>query len=160
LCSSLGLGQEVQVAPAKGGITLSVSADKPYQLMPGETKLPVLSLECLHKNKKTAHVLIFQPGGEVGDNSQATGVKGGESFEVKVNGTKQASKWVPYQDTSSFAYFAKTDAERMQFIQSVLNAGTISFDFKPFLTGVATTAVFDVSKLRDEVPKHPECSAE
>lgn len=149
----------MQVAPAKGGITLSVSADKPYQLMPGETKLPVLSVECLHKNKATAHVLIFQPGGEVGDISQAGG-KGGESFVVKVNGTKQASRWVPYQDTSSFAYFAKTDAERMAFIQSVLNAGTISFDFKPFLTGVATTAVFDVSKLRDEVSKHPECSAQ
>jgi len=159
LCSSLGFGQEVQVAPAKGGIALSVSAEKPYQLMPGETKLPILSLQCLHKNKKGAHVLIFMPGGEVGD-PQPAGGKGGEPFVVKVNGTQRASMWVPYQDTSSYVYFARSDAERMQFIEAVLNAGTISFDFKPFLTGVATTAVFDLSKLREEVNKHPECSAQ
>jgi hypothetical protein len=157
LCSWLCLGQEVQVAPAKGGITLSVPAEGAYELMPGETKLPVLSLECLHKSKKSAHLLIFAPGGEV---SQRLSANAPESFVIKVNGTKQASIWTPYGDASSFAYAAKTETERMQFIQSVLNSGTVSFDFRPFLTGVATTAVFNVSKLREEVNKHPECSTQ
>jgi hypothetical protein len=46
----------------------------------------------------------------------------------------------------------------VKFIQYLLGSPTVSIQFKPFLTGVSTTSVFDVSKLREEMEKHPECA--
>src|SRR5208282_1220257 len=157
LWSCLCSGQEVQVSPVKGSISLSVSAQKPYQLMPGETKLPVLSLECLHKGKKSSHLVVFLPGGAVGDEASESSAKGEQLFVVTMDGKKQPTPWVPYGDTTSFAYFGKTDAERLQFIHALLGSATVSIEFKPFLTGAPTTSVFDLSKLREELNKYPEC---
>ena len=66
--------------------------------------------------------------------------------------------WVPYGDTVTFTYFGKNEPERLKFIQSLLSSGVVSIEFKPFLTGVPTTSVFDLSKLRDEMDKYPECA--
>ena len=159
-CSFASFAQEVQVNQVKGGIALSVSAQKPYQLMPGETKLPVLSLECLHKGKKSSHLVVFLPGGAVVDDASESSAKGGQLFVVTMDGKKQPTPWVPYGDTTSFAYFGKTDAERLQFIHALLGSAMVSIEFKPFLTGAATTSVFDLSKLREEMNKYPECSAQ
>ena len=48
----------------------------------------------------------------------------------------------------------------MKFLQSLLSSVTVSIEFKPFLTGVPTTSVFDLSKLRDEMAKYPECTTQ
>ena len=81
------------------------------------------------------------------------------TFNMTIAGTKQMTAWVPYGDAVTFTYSAKTDSERLKFIQSLLNSGVVSIEFKPFLTGVPTTSVFDLSKLRDEIDKYPECAA-
>ncbi len=154
LCS----GQEVQVSPVKGGVMLSVSAQHSYQLMPGDTKLPTLSVECLHKGKKGSHLLIFSPGGMVGENNEAGG-KGGQSFVLTVNGKKQASTWATFGAPDTFVYFGKTEPERAQFLQSLLGS-TVTFEFKPFLTGTPATATFDLSQLREAMNKQSECSGE
>jgi hypothetical protein len=152
------LAQDVQVAPTKGGIMLSVSAQHSYQLMPGETKLPSLSVECVHKGKHLGHLVLFSPGGMVasegGLNSQ-----GPQPLVLTANGKKLASSWVPFGDTDTYAYFAHSEEERVQFMESLLGS-IVSIQFKPFLTGTPTTATFDLTKLREAGNKQPECSAQ
>ncbi len=158
-CSVASFAQEVQVNQVKGGIALSVSAQKSYQLMPGESKLPVLSVECLHKGKKSSHLVIFSPGGSVVGDDMDASAKGGQAFVITINGKKQTSTWMRYGDAESYANVARTEPERMQFLQSLLGS-TVSIDFKLFLTGTPTTATFDLSKLRDAMNKQSECSGE
>ena len=159
LWSLLSMGQEVHVSRGNGIVVLSVWAQKPYPLMSGEEKMPTLSVECSQKGKKTVHVLKFSPGGAVVEDSPEVTAKGEQlAFNTTIGGTKQTTSWIPYGDTVSFAYFGKTEPERMKFIQSVLSSGSISIEFKPFLTGAPTTSVFDLSKLRNEMDKYPECA--
>jgi hypothetical protein len=68
------------------------------------------------------------------------------------------TNWIPYGDTATFAYYGKTEPERLTFIQSILGSPAVSIEFKPFLTGTPVTSSFDLSKLRDEMDKHPECA--
>ena len=159
LWSSLCLGQEVNVSRGKDTVVLSVSAQKPYPLMSGEQKLPTLSVECTQKGKKTAHLLKFLPGGTLAGDLEVDAKGGQRTFNMTIGGTKQVTVWVGYGEAVTFSYFAKTDAERLKFIQSVLNSGKVSIEFKPFLSGAPTTSVFDLSKLRDAMDKAPECAA-
>jgi hypothetical protein len=159
LWSFLCLGQEVHVSPGNGNVVLSVWAQKSYQLVPGEVKTPVLSVECTQKGKKTTlHFLKFSPGGSLAEDNPEGPAKGGQlSFNMTIGGNKQMTTWIPYGDTVTFTYFGKTEPERMKFIQFLLSSATVSIDFKPFLTGAPTTSVFDISKLREEMNKYPEC---
>lgn len=158
LWSSLCMGQQVHVSEAKSGVVLSVSAQRPYQLIAGEIKTPMLGVECDQKGKKTAHLLRFQPGSAIAEGSPES--SGQRLFNMTVSGITHTTPWVQYGDTVTFAYFSKNEAERLKFIQSVLSSGTVSIEFIPFLTGATTTAVFDVSKLRDEMNKYPECATQ
>ena len=159
LWSSLCLSQEVHVSRGKNTVVLSVSAQKKYQLMSGEEKLPELSVECAHKGKKTGHNVIFSPGGTMVEDTDGDRKGAQLIFNMTICGTKQATGWVSYGDTVTYAYFANSDVERVKFIESLLNSGKVSIEFKPFLTGTPTTSVFDLSKLRDEMDKAPECAA-
>ncbi|MFI5116191.1 MAG: hypothetical protein ACHP8B_05770 [Terriglobales bacterium] len=159
LWSSLCLGQEVHVSRGNGTVSLSVAAQKPYQLMSGEQKLPTLSVECTQKGKKTGHLLIFLPGGTLAEDLEVDAKGGQRPFAMTIGGTREITAWVGLGDAVTFSYFAKTDAERLKFIQSLLNAGKVSIEFKPFLSGTPTTSVFDLSKLRGEMDKYPECAA-
>jgi hypothetical protein len=155
LWSSLCIGQEVHVSRGKNSVVLSVLAQKPYQLMSGEVKTPALIVECDQKGKKSGHLVKFSASGSlVEDNPEGSQL----TFDMTIGGAKEMTTWVPFGDTVSYAYFGKTEPERVKFIQSLVSAGTVSIEFKPFLTGVPTTSVFDVSKLRDEMAKYPECS--
>lgn len=158
LWCSLCLGQEVHVSQGNGVVILSVAAQKPYHLMSGEERLPTLSVECTQKGKKTAHLLMFLPGGTLAGDLEADAKGGPRTFTMTIGGAKQITEWVGYGDAVTFSYFAKTDAERLKFIQSVLSAGKVSIEFKPFLSGTPTTSAFDLSKLRDAMDKSPECA--
>lgn len=159
LWSVQGVGQEVHVSPGKNGVALSVTAQKPYSLISGEEKRPALVVECALKNKKPVHVLKFLPGGMLADDNPEGNAKGGEMvFNMTLGATKEATAWIPYGDTESYAYYGKTEPERLKFIQELLGSTTVSIEFKPFLTGSPTTSIFDVSKLREEMDKHPECA--
>ena len=149
----LASAQEVQVAAVKGGVMLSVPAQHSYQLMPGQTALPTLSVECLHKGKNVGHLVLFSPGGPV-----AVGEKGapGESFVFTVNGKKLETAWVPYGDSDTYAYVAPSDAGRVQFLHALLGT-TVTVEFHPFLTGTQTTATFDLSKLGEALHARAEC---
>ena len=70
----------------------------------------------------------------------------------------ESTNWVPYRDSSSFAYLGKTEPERVQFMHTLVNAKIVSIEFKPFLTGTPVKVSFDTRSLRDELSKHPECS--
>jgi hypothetical protein len=159
LWSSLCLGQAVNVSRGKDTVVLSVSAQKPYQLMSGEQKVPTLRVECTQKGRKTGHLLKFSPGGTLAGDLEADAKGGPRTFTMTIGGTKQITAWVGYGDAVTFSYFAKTDAERLRFIQSLLNSGKVSIEFKPFLSGLPTTSVFDLSQLRAEMDKYPECAA-
>ena len=63
MLSTLCVGQEVHVSRSKDSVSLSVVAQHPYQLLSGEGKMPVLSVECIHKGKKSGHLVKFSPGG-------------------------------------------------------------------------------------------------
>ncbi len=155
MCSVVAGAQEVQVTPGKNTVTLSVSALKPYDLLSGEKKTAVLSVECSAKGKKAGHIVTFAPGGAVSEDSP----EGQQvNFTMTIGGTKQSTSWVAFGDTVTFAYFGKHEPERLQFIQSLLNSGVVSIEFKPFLTGESVTSVFDLSKLRAEMDKQPECA--
>jgi len=157
LWSLLGMGQEMHVSQGKGIVVLSVWATKPYQLMSGEEVVPILTVDCIVKGKKMSHLLKFLPGGLLVEDSPDITAKSGESvFGMTINGTKQITEWAP-SDPSTYVYVGKADADRVKFIQSLLNSGTVSIQFKPFLNGAATTSTFDLGKLREEMGKHAEC---
>jgi len=158
LGSLWSLAQAVHVAPVKGGVVLSVSAQKPYPLLPGMSKLPQLGVECIRKGSKSSHTVIFWPGGSVVADDIEPGGKGGQGFAMTIDGNKEATPWSSYGDSGAFAYFAKTEPERVRFLQTVLNAKTVSIDFKSFLTGASVTSTFDLSALRDAVQKQPDCA--
>ena len=63
LWSLLSMGQEVHVTQGKGAVELSVSAQKPYQLMSGERKVPILRCGLHPERKEVSHLLKFLPGG-------------------------------------------------------------------------------------------------
>ncbi|HLI64558.1 MAG TPA: hypothetical protein VKV05_14280 [Terriglobales bacterium] len=158
LYSVLCRGQAVQVSQAKNGVLLSVSAQKPYQLLTQEQKLPTLSVQCTKKGKKTLHLLLFSPEGELGQDPAQTAAGGVQAFTVTIGNSKQMTVWAPYGEGPTVAYVAKTEADRIRFIQSLLSAGTISIQFTPFLTGTPATSVFDLSKLSQVMDQHPECA--
>jgi hypothetical protein len=159
LSSLLCLGQEVTISRGIGTVALSVTAQKSYALMSGEEKSPTLTVECAHKGKKTGHVLSFTAGSALAEGTDMDAKGAQLILNMTVGGTKQKTGWVPYGDTITYAYFAKSDVDRVKFIQSMLDSGRVSIEFKPFLTGKPTTSVFDVSKVREEMDKSPECAA-
>ncbi len=159
LLSLLSMAQEVHVSEGKSSVALSVLAQKPYPWISGEQKTPILTVECALKSKKTLHLLKFSPGGALVEDGPEVTAKGGQlPFIMTIGGNKETTSWIPYGDAISYAYYGKTEPERVKFIELVLSSGAISIEFKPFLTGVPTTSSFDLSKLRDEMTKHPECA--
>lgn len=159
VCPLLGFAQEVHVSAVKGGIALSVPAQSSYKVLASEEKIPELTVECLHKGKKGGHMVIFSPGGEMVTGTGSFGeTNPTQHLSVMVGGKTIATVWAPYGDSESFAYIGKTEPERIQFIQLLISAGAATIEFKPFLTGVTTKSTFDLSNLREEINKHPECS--
>jgi hypothetical protein len=149
------VAQEVAVSSGKNSVILSVSAQKSYDVLSGEKKTPVLSVQCVLKGKKEVHIITFSPGGAViEDKPDADQV----SFTVTMGGAKHLTTWVNFGDTVTFAFYGKLEPERLQFINALLDAGMISIDFSPFLTGQTMRTTFDLSKLRAEMAAHPECA--
>ena len=158
-CACASNGQQVQVSAIKGGVALSIEAQKSYQFITGEEKRPALSIECLQKGKKNGHLVIFSPAGEVVQADPLSGIGNGPlALLITLDGTSESTNWVPYRDSSSFAYLGKTEPERVQFMHTLVNAKIVSIEFKPFLTGTLVKVSFDTRSLRDELSKHPECS--
>ena len=156
-CSLLALGQDVEVTPGKNSVGMKITA-KSYHLLTTEEEQPTLTLECALKGKKTGHLLLFSAGGALSEENPGTAPRNGAlTLTMRIAGTKQATTWIPYGDTETFAYYGKTEPERLQFIQTLLSSPTVSFQFTPFLTGQVLTSEFDISKLREEAEKHPEC---
>ena len=158
--SLLVAAQEVTVTPGKNSVLLSIDASKSYHLVTTEEKQPTLSIQCAEKGKKSVHLLMFSPGGAMAEDNLETVPRSGEfTLTMTIGNTKQTTSWIPYGNSETFAYYGKTEPERVKFIQSLLTYPTASIQFKPFLTGVAVTSVFDLSMLRDELAKHPECAS-
>jgi len=158
--SCIAHAQEVEVSSIKGGVSLAVSAQKGYQIM-GQDRIPTLAVECARKGKKGGHLLIFSPGGEMllsGTGLSAASAP--QSLSVIINGKTESTIWSPYGDVSSFTYYGKTEPERLEFIRTILSAGMITIEFKPFMTGVKLKSTFDLSQLREEFSKHAECNSE
>jgi hypothetical protein len=156
-CSLHALGQDVEVTPGKNSVGMKITA-KSYHLLSTEEKQPTLTLECAQKGNKIGHLLLFSAGEALSEENAGLAPRNGAlTLTMKIGGTKQATTWIPYGDTATFAYYGKTEPERLQFIQSLLSSPTASFQFTPFLTGQVVTREFDISKLREEAEKHPEC---
>lgn len=153
-------GQEVTVTPGKDSVGLSVSAQKPYELLAGQKKVPVLSIQCVLKSKKSVHLITFTAGEVLAENDAESAPKN-KSFvlHMVVGGKSMATDWIPYNDPITYAYYGQTEPERVSFLQLLLNSPSATIEFTPFLTGALATSVFDLSKLHDEVNSHPECLA-
>jgi hypothetical protein len=161
LWTVLSSGQEVKVTPGKDSVALSVSAQKPYDILASEKKIPVLSVQCSQKGKKSAHLVIFTTGGALAESDAEAGPKNGAfALHMVVGGKEQKTEWIPYTDPITYAYYGKSEPERVAFLQLLLSAPTASISFTPFLTGATATSVFDLSKLRDEIKSHPECAVQ
>lgn len=155
----LSAGQSVQVSSEKGAVTLSVSAQKAYEIMASEKKTPVLTVQCSQKGKKMMHLVTFSPGGAVAEDKAENAPRNGEIWlDAVVNGKKRVTSWIPYGDTITFAYYGKSEPERIQFLQLLLDSPSFSIEFTPFLTGNPITSTFDLSQLREELNNHPECA--
>jgi hypothetical protein len=155
------LGQDVHVTSDNGVITLSLMAQKPYALMvSGQAKTPVLSVVCQQKGKKTAHAITFSPGGIVTEQEFSSfGNSASLVLEMTLAGHKQSTTWISHGgNLQSFDYVGKTEPERIQFLQVLLSAPTVSIDFTPFLTGTPTSSTFDLTGLRTEFDRHLECA--
>ncbi|MGA2903583.1 MAG: hypothetical protein ABSD98_07120, partial [Candidatus Korobacteraceae bacterium] len=107
--SFLAMGQEVHVSQGNGNVVLRVWAQKPYELIAGETKMPMLTVDCVRKGKKIAHLLEFLPGGSVVEDSPDVTAKNERvNFNMTIGGKKQMTTWIPYGDAVTYAYFGKT----------------------------------------------------
>jgi len=158
-CSLLAAAQEVTVTPGKNGVLLSIPASKSYQLMASEEKQPTLSIQCSAKGNKSVHILMFSAGEAITENDAEMTPRSGQFvLMMKFGGTKQPTSWIPYGNPETFAYYGKTEAERVKFIQSLFTNPSAAIEFKPFLTGQTVTSVFNLTPLHDEMAKHPECS--
>ena len=156
LCS----GQEVHTEPVKDGVNLSISAQQSYEIIAGEKKRLTLSIQCAENQKgtKAQHLVMFSGGGSLSEGSPELTPRNGEiSLKTQVGGTEEMTNWIPYGDAVTYAYYGKTEPERDKFLQLLLASPTFTVEFTPFLTGTPVKAVFDLSKLRDEVNHHPEC---
>lgn len=158
LCS-VAHAQEVHVTSENGVITLSVEAAKAYKLTTaGEAKVPLLTISCLQKGKKTAHSVTFSPAGILTEQQYSTfGSSASLSLAVKLGDQTVATKWVAYGNVDTFAYYGKTEQERLLFLHALLTAPDITIEFTPFLTGVPISSTFDLIALRGEFDRHPEC---
>ena len=127
--------------------------------MASEEKQPTLSVECAQSGKKSVHVLMFSAGEAIAENNAETAPRSGEfSLTMKFGGTKQTTSWIPYGNPETFAYYGKTELERVKFMQSLFTNPTVAIEFKPFLSGQTVTSIFDLTRLHDEMAKHPECN--
>jgi hypothetical protein len=158
--ASAGMGQAVHVTTDHGVVTLSVGAQKPYSLtVSGQAKAPVLSIGCQQKGKKVSHAITFSPGGILTEQQYSTfGGSASLVLEVTVGGQKLSTNWASYGSLDTFAYLGKTEPERLHFLQALLGTSMISIEFTPFLTGEPVTSTFDLTGLRAEFDKHPECA--
>ncbi len=150
------LAQEVHVAQLKDHVELSITAQQPYQLMPGQPKLPVLSVECVQKGKKAGHIVLFQPGTALAEDSDKGGLQ--VITVVMDDHPPEETGWMPYGDSTTFAYYGKTEAERLAFVQLLEKSKSLAVKFKPFLTGMPVTSHFALDKLGDEIGKQPQCA--
>ena len=143
-----------------GVTTLSVMAQKPYALIAsGQAKTPVLSVVCQQKGKKIAHTITFSPGGILTEQEYSTfGSSASLELNVTIGEHKQSATWVSHNNLQSFDYIGKNEQERIRFLQTLLSVPTVSIDFTPFLTGIPTSSSFDLTGLRSELGKHPECA--
>lgn len=152
--------QVVHVTADHGVVTLSVAAQETYALMVhGEAKVPVLGVVCQQKGKKASHAITFSPAGFLTEQQYSTfGKTASLLLQVTVVEKKYSTNWVAYDNLDSFAYVGKTEPERVSFLQALLGAPMISIEFTPFLTGQPVTSTFDLTGLRAEFDKHPECA--
>ncbi len=155
------MGQAVHVSSDHGAVTLSVNAQKGYALTPsGKEKAPVLSVICQLKSKKSSHAITLSPGGILDEQQYSTfGKTASLDLEVTIDGRKLSTNWAANNNVENFAYYGKTEPERLNFLQVLLGATTISFEFTPFLTGQPVTTTFDLTGLRPEFDTHPECTS-
>ena len=153
-------GQDVHVASDNGVTTLSVMAQKPYAaIVAGQAKTPALSVVCRQKGKKIAHAITFSPGGILTEQEYSTfGSSASLVLEMTIGEHKQSTTWVSDENLQSFHYVGKTEPERIQCLQALLSASTVSINFTPFLTGTPVSSTFDLTGLRTEFAKHPECA--
>ena len=156
----VGLGQEVSVTADNGVVTLSVSAQKPYAvIVSGQPKTPVLSVVCQQKGKKIAHAVTFSPAGILTEQEYSTfGSSASLVLEINIGEHRQRTTWVAHGNLQSFDYVGKTEPERLQFLRALLSVSTVSITFTPFLTGTPTSSTFDLTELRAEFDRYPECA--
>ena len=101
---------------------------------------------------------MFSAGESVAEDNAETRPKNGEiTFTTELKGSKERTNWIPYGDAITYAFYGKTEPERVKFLQLLLASPTFSVEFTPFLTGQALRSEFDVTKLRAEIIQHPEC---
>jgi len=168
LCASVALvswtallsAQEVHVTSENGVVTFALAAEKPYSLMPaGQQRTPVLSVICQQKGKKTGYTITFSPGGILSEQQYSTfGNSASLTLTVSLGGQKASTNWVAYGNVENFTYYGKTEPERIAFLRALLNAPNVVIEFTPFLTGAATSSTFNLTGLRAEFERHPECT--
>lgn len=160
LCTSYLFGQDVHVSSEKGVTTLGVTAQKAYALGgSAQSRSPVLSVSCQQKGKKSVHAIMFSPGGILTEQEYSTfGGSATLTLQMTAGAHKQPTIWVTHGDLQTFSYYGKTEQERIQFLQMLLSSPTVSLEFTPFLTGLPASSTFDLTGLRTEFDKHPECS--
>src|SRR5262249_39999127 len=132
----------------------------PYTLaMAGQPKMPVLNISCQLKGKKAGHVIVFSPGTVLKELEYSTfGNSASLALDVSIGDLRLSTNWVAYGNVENFAYYGKTEPERVTFLQTLLGAPMMTMQFTPFLTGDLITSTFDLSGLRSEFDKHPECA--
>jgi hypothetical protein len=158
LSSLTALTQEVHVTSEHGVVTLSVAAQRSYTLATGQSKIPVLAVNCQQKGKKTGHTITFSAGGVLTEQEYSPfGSSSSLVLPVKLGGQQLSTHWVAYGNVETYAYYGKTEPERLTFLHELLNGPSMTVEFTPFLTGVPTSSTFDLSELRLEFDRHPEC---
>jgi hypothetical protein len=154
----------VQVHHAKSEIDdehwtiLAVRAREPYRNVAGTSVRPELKVQCTQKGGDHSLSLILDSGPVQGEGDGAwlhTRLDNGEAIRYG---------WVEMSDHKSYRYNPNNWFESWldkgpprDLIESLLAGKTLLIEFQPFMVSSATVARFDVSGLRKEFNKAPEC---
>ena len=141
---------------------LGVWARESYRNSFGTAMRPELALQCIQTGDDREITLILDSGPiEEG--------YGGAWLRARLDGGDALwYSWVQYSDHKSYWYSKQARSgdnrngddlpdEKADLVRALLSAKTFLIEFRPFMSASATVARFNLSGLRREFDKAPEC---
>jgi hypothetical protein len=131
---------------------LSVSAKGAYRNTFGTLIRPELRLQCVQQKEEHRFLVVLETG------PHAETPADFDRLRVKLDdGEPTEEEWLELSDHKSWSHEYYPDETDLKFLKRIIDAKTVLIEFKPFMRASVVEAKFDVSGLRMEFHKYPEC---